>query len=108
MGEFCPWRTVEGAQEKKQSLHVGEAGKVGDPIYIRMVMPELDSRQRSQPTGPWRRGLHSHRSGEESCWACGLPASQAHRGHFRLEVAVPLGQCHREHLSAQGLRRQPH
>lgn len=89
---------------------MGEAGKVGDPTYIRMVMPEIDSHQRSQfpPPPTEKRPPQSHSSVEESCWACGLPAGEDHRGHFWLEVAMSLGQCQGEHLPAQGLRRQPH
>lgn len=43
MGRILPlesnrWGTGKG----DNSLHVGEAGKEGDPIYIRMLMSEPD------------------------------------------------------------------
>lgn len=84
---------------------MGKAGKKGDPIYImlKMDLPEV--------TAHWpleKRPPQSHSSVDDSGWACGLLASQDHRGHFWLEVVMSLGQCHEEHLLARGLRRQSH
>lgn len=63
-----------GIGKADSSLPVGEAGKEGDPIYIRTVMPKIDSSQRSQPTEPWRRGLRrvtaqwTSQVGHADCW----------------------------------------